>query len=1257
MNAFRASTFPALQRMALLTLLLTPLSVSMVQGENIILFIGDGMGFEQVKAAHYYQGAPLSFEEFTYQGNCTTHSANSAITDSAASGTAIATGVKVNNGVISLATPGDGRELETLLEFYQKRGHKTGLITTAYLTHATPAAFAAHEPSRNNTSQIGGDYLYQTRPNLLFGGGGYGLTPVETANAGYIVVTDTAAFNALEPSSPYLAALFGNGYMPYEEDYLGTTYPVPHLTDMLIKALAAFENHPDGFFLMVEAARIDHACHDNKLPEAVHETLELSRAVQAAWEWASLRTDTTILVTADHETGGLVVTKDNGAGQYPSVTWSSRDHTAANVPIYAWGRNAALVSGKLDNTDFFNLLTAENTSSPILSRVSSIVRSETSVEITWTTDVPASTTVKYRLSSDADWTTVSDAIPTTDHTIALAGLMPDQLYHYQVASAADDAQATSAIYTFTPTSQLLPGLLVATGSVWQYNDTGTDLGTAWREPVYDDSKWKSGPAKLGYGDGDEATVISYGPSASSKYPCYYFRHSFSIDNPFAYENLSLRILRDDGAVVYLNGVEVARYNMPSGTITYATYASTAAEYPWDPPLLIPHLLVTGLNVIAVEVHQCNASSSDLALDLELTAERVEPDVTPPTLSDVTIVEITDRSAILTWSTDEPADSWVYYGTSEDLECQTGSSTMVTEHSVQLTGLNPGTLYHYQVSSMDPFGNQTYGLELTFTTRDQNQPPVAQSLSVHTDEDVPVQITLTGTDWDGDSLTFHIDAFPTFGTLSGTPPILTYSPNMDYFGEDSFQYVASDGLDDSLPATVTITIHPVNDPPSAPILTATVGDSLVLLTWSMSFDPENDPIEYAIYRSETGSDYSHLANTTELAYTDTTVVNAMTYWYVVRAMDHHGAYSDSLPVSATPQPIDFNAYVIQNPTVTYGSVQGDYTALHPDSTGAQTLTEKKVGPHGRLDVEYLLQTSADPSQITTMTLQLAVTFPPWDDAWQIHLWTDANWIDITDAISLNGTYPILYPPACVDPYGLVRVRFTDSAAIRSERLDSLSIQHLYAAVTTGAIPNRPPVALDDTASTLINQTVDIDVLANDSDPDGDSLFLFLPAETSAGGLLLDSGDGIVTYTPPLDWHGTDTFIYSISDGEYTDSALVTITVTDPAAIPGLTIHIESIFLSADRAGKNWKTTALVAIADQLNAPMVGATVTGNWLFDGGLIQSGAFATTDPDGVATLNSPTVKANSGTFTFRVVDVQLTDAIYDPNLNLQTEDSLVVP
>ena len=131
-----------------------------VQPKNVILLIGDGMGFEQVKAAGMYlNGAAgtLSFEALPYQGQLTTYSANSSVTDSAAAGTALATGFKVNNGVISMAFPGDGRELRTSLEYYQLLGYRTGLVTTTYITHATPATFGAHEPSRDNLRPVAGN--------------------------------------------------------------------------------------------------------------------------------------------------------------------------------------------------------------------------------------------------------------------------------------------------------------------------------------------------------------------------------------------------------------------------------------------------------------------------------------------------------------------------------------------------------------------------------------------------------------------------------------------------------------------------------------------------------------------------------------------------------------------------------------------------------------------------------------------------------------------------------------------------------------------------------------------------------------------------------------------------------------------------------------------------------------------------------------------------------------------------------------------
>jgi hypothetical protein len=141
-------------------------------------------------------------------------------------------------------------------------------------------------------------------------------------------------------------------------------------------------------------------------------------------------------------------------------------------------------------------------------------------------------------------------------------------------------------------SSLADQTLIAPGSSWKYNDTGTDLGTAWRNPAYNDAAWASGLAELGYGDGGESTVLSYGASSTAKYITYYFRRSFNLANPAALATLSVRFVRDDGCVIYLNGTEVVRSNMPAGAITSSTLAVTAiadaAESAWqqvqiDPP--------------------------------------------------------------------------------------------------------------------------------------------------------------------------------------------------------------------------------------------------------------------------------------------------------------------------------------------------------------------------------------------------------------------------------------------------------------------------------------------------------------------------------------------------------------------------------------------------------------------------------------------------------------------------------------------------
>ncbi len=188
-------------------------------------------------------------------------------------------------------------------------------------------------------------------------------------------------------------------------------------------------------------------------------------------------------------------------------------------------------------------------------------------------------------------------------------------------------------------------ILVPSGSIWRYDDTGTDLGDTWRDIAYDDAAWAENPAQLGYGDGDEATVLSYGPDPNNKYPTYYFRHEFTVFDAGVYASLTLQVLRDDGCVVYLNGTEVTRSNMPAGTISYSTFASGVvggdAESTFQSFALDVNDLVDGTNVLAVELHQANASSSDISFDLTLEADVPKPSVTLESPANGVTVNTTD----------------------------------------------------------------------------------------------------------------------------------------------------------------------------------------------------------------------------------------------------------------------------------------------------------------------------------------------------------------------------------------------------------------------------------------------------------------------------------------------------------------------------------------------------------------------------------------------------------------------------------------
>lgn len=180
-------------------------------------------------------------------------------------------------------------------------------------------------------------------------------------------------------------------------------------------------------------------------------------------------------------------------------------------------------------------------------------------------------------------------------------------------------------------------VLIPEGANWKYLDDGSDQGTAWRSSVFDDSNWRSGPAQLGYGDGDEATVVSFGPDSNRKYTTTYFRYAFDVAEADLVAALSLAMVSDDGGVVYLNGEEVFRNNMPSGSISSTTFASQAIggadESFFERKAVFPALLREGTNVMAVEIHQANFTSSDISFDFTMDMVR-EVVVSIPTLSPI-----------------------------------------------------------------------------------------------------------------------------------------------------------------------------------------------------------------------------------------------------------------------------------------------------------------------------------------------------------------------------------------------------------------------------------------------------------------------------------------------------------------------------------------------------------------------------------------------------------------------------------------------
>jgi alkaline phosphatase len=319
--------------------------------KNIILFIGDGMGTAQVYAGMTVSTTPLSLESFPYTGFSKTYSSDNYITDSGAGGTAIACGIKTKNGMIGVSP--DSANVPSIVEIAHKNGLATGVLSTSSVTHATPASFVAHNSGRGNYEDIAKDFLNGT-VDVFIGGGedhfrkradGADLA-VSLKNQGYDVVYD---LNSLKSSgSPKIAGLLAKEHMPKAGDGRSGM-----LSEMTRKAIETLSKDKDGFFMMVEGSMIDWGAHAKDLDYTVAEVIDLDKAVAVAREFADKNGETLIVVTADHETGGLTLINGNTVNHKVTGNFiETGSHTGVMIPIFSYGAGAEKFKGVHENTFF-----------------------------------------------------------------------------------------------------------------------------------------------------------------------------------------------------------------------------------------------------------------------------------------------------------------------------------------------------------------------------------------------------------------------------------------------------------------------------------------------------------------------------------------------------------------------------------------------------------------------------------------------------------------------------------------------------------------------------------------------------------------------------------------------------------------------------------------------------------------------------------------------------------------------------------------
>ena len=311
--------------------------------KNIILAIADGAGLNHITVSRLAIGGPdhkLYIDQLPVAGTSSIHAYENLITDSAAAATAWATGNKTKNRYLSVDK--DKKELTTIFEMLDDKGYLKGIVATSSVTHATPAAFYAHIDSRYKEKEIA-DQLLNSSVDIALGGG-QEFFNLEELDKNHYLMTEKVS---LENNYDGLKNIIGL----FDEDGMERGLDMPTQREMTSYALDYLDDKCNGFFLMTEGSQIDWAGHSNDVEYMIREFKDFDLTIKDLINFVSANKDTLLLITADHETGGLQIMKQKDDSFI--VQWGTGSHTGVPVGVYAYGPGSQNFSGVMDNTDIF----------------------------------------------------------------------------------------------------------------------------------------------------------------------------------------------------------------------------------------------------------------------------------------------------------------------------------------------------------------------------------------------------------------------------------------------------------------------------------------------------------------------------------------------------------------------------------------------------------------------------------------------------------------------------------------------------------------------------------------------------------------------------------------------------------------------------------------------------------------------------------------------------------------------------------------